>query len=616
MLLAAAQMTGLIPALTAAVPRTHPWVQRLLARTLRMLLLTLLFLCAVGLRRPWDVRTYTGDALGLLTGRVWAYSYRMVERFLALIAHTHGDVPLTDALARWTTALWQPLPPPAAVPVPTDADDDLTRDLADIPDPPRLTVSLDNHRKPVYSDYLLPRGLVGRLGQVLPCRTVVLLHDADGHVLLATTHRGDQHLTVGVPQILERYAAAIGQRVRVQAIVDREGMSTAFLFQMALAGHTVVTILRQAQDRDRDSFVDVGPWTPLVVDADGTVVREVALARYHLTVPDHPETFPLTVALIRDHRWRVPLPTATEVAWDADLEGDAACWWADEWVAPPAPPVPTQPKLIPIVSTTPMTDALALVQLYTARWPQQENRIKDFLLPLGLDTNHGFARTEVEHSEVAKQRTQMETTLVRIQDLVQRTRQRIAQTVGRIGRIQDRQRLRQQRTETADAPPASAAAQKDEQALARAQATVQTAHAKLEAYCQEARQVRRSLDDLEATARQMYEVDQRKDQVMTVFKVALVNLILWVRAHWFPASSAHATWRRLEPFFRLPGLVVWEREVVRVFLRPFNDRAYNRDLRAWCQRVTAAEPRLPCGRRLVLIFGPPRDRQSESQRRC
>jgi hypothetical protein len=34
-----------------------------------MLLLTLLFLAIAGLRRTWDLRSYTGDTLALLSGR-------------------------------------------------------------------------------------------------------------------------------------------------------------------------------------------------------------------------------------------------------------------------------------------------------------------------------------------------------------------------------------------------------------------------------------------------------------------------------------------------------------------------------------------------------------------
>ena len=60
-------------------------------------------------------------------------------------------------------------------------------------------------------------------------------------------------------------------------------------------------------------------------------------------------------------------------------------------------------------------DAVELAQTYIHRWPVQENIIKDFLLPLGLDTNHGYAKTPVENSEVAKRRTALEKRLVKVQ---------------------------------------------------------------------------------------------------------------------------------------------------------------------------------------------------------
>jgi hypothetical protein len=109
-LLAAAHETGLITTLTEAVPTPAPTTRlgRMGRATIRTLLLTLLFLAAAGLRRTWDLRSYTGDALALLTGRLWAYGYRHVERFLALIARAGAAELLTDALARWTMQLWQP----------------------------------------------------------------------------------------------------------------------------------------------------------------------------------------------------------------------------------------------------------------------------------------------------------------------------------------------------------------------------------------------------------------------------------------------------------------------------------------------------------------------------
>jgi hypothetical protein len=49
---------------------------------------------------------------------------------------------------------------------------------------------------------------------------------------------------------------------------------------------------------------------------------------------------------------------------------------------------------------------------------------------------------------------------------------------------------------------------------------------KQERYSKEQREVLRALEDLAAKERTMYEVDHRKDQVMTVCKVALANLAI------------------------------------------------------------------------------------------
>lgn len=100
----------------------------------------------------------------------------------------------------------------------------------------------------------------------------------------------------------------------------------------------------------------------------------------------------------------------------------------------------------------------------------------------------------------------------------------------------------------------------------------------------------------------MYEVDNRKDYVMTVCKVALANLAMWTRDHYFPASYARATWKRLLPFFQLPGTIMQDATHVQVELRPFNDPTLNRDLAVLCERVNQASPRLPDGRQLSFTI--------------
>ena len=83
--LRAAHQTGLLKELQTALSPSHFAIDPSLRlahtqpTTLRRQVLTLLFLEAVGLRRTWDLRGYTGKALALLTGRHRAYGYRHTE---------------------------------------------------------------------------------------------------------------------------------------------------------------------------------------------------------------------------------------------------------------------------------------------------------------------------------------------------------------------------------------------------------------------------------------------------------------------------------------------------------------------------------------------------------
>lgn len=231
--LSAAHETALLSQLEAAVLASQdnlqvhqPPAQRL-SQPPQTLLLTLVFLNAVGLQRPWDLRTYTGSALGRLSRRPQPYSYRHVERFLRRLATANADEAFTTALAGWTSTLWQ------------------VKARSQEASSPHVYV--DGHRKPVYTDALIPRGLIGNSGKILGCRALTLLHDNQGHPLLATTHRGDLHLTNGIPQVLTRYEQASEALHLTDLVVDREAMAADFLAQMSAQGRTITTILKTNQ---------------------------------------------------------------------------------------------------------------------------------------------------------------------------------------------------------------------------------------------------------------------------------------------------------------------------------------------------------------------------------
>jgi hypothetical protein len=250
--------------------------------------------------------------------------------------------------------------------------------------------------------------------------------------------------------------------------------------------------------------------------------------------------------------------------------------------------------------------------------------IRDYLLPLGLDTNHGYGKTPVPNSEVSKKRATLEKRLNDIKHWAPAARERASKASLRYTRLhketkakgEKRYRILDEQLQQLQAQGVSPGEWKAERNRLQAEAeremqeswqrvsqvleTSNKEFAKWERYCREQGDLLRALEDLAAQERTMYELDNRKDQVMTVFKLALANLVMWTRDQCFPASYAQATWARLAPFFQLPGTITSSGQMVSVQLRPFHDRQYNRDLSLLCQRVNEKQLQLPDGR--LLLF--------------
>jgi hypothetical protein len=620
LLLAAAHQTGFLAKLGATIQGVAsvgcPSGLPLNLAVVERLVLTLLFLPVAGLARTWDLRTYTGTLLALVTGRGCAYSYAYVEQFLSRLARAQADERLTDAVAQWTWTLWH--------------DEQSQQEQEE----QRAVFYVDGHRKAVYSDVLVPRGPVGKLGgKILGCRELVVLHDNEGHPLLATTHRGDQHLTIGVPQLLQRYEQATDLVHLNGLVVDREGMAAEFLFQLHSEGRQVVTLLRSNQYEDEHSFTEVGEWLPWRLDRSGQVVCEVAAARFQLprsTQPDQP--LAVRVALIRDWRKLIACEAATDgqmdegEQWKADLAPDQQQFWEPEWQATPALPAPTRPKLIPVVTTAAEANAVELARTYFRRWNCQENAIRDWLIPLNLDTNHGYAKEPVVNSELVKQRTVLEKRVAHLHRLAAESRKRLRQ-MRESNQVREQQVViweQRQQDLLVQVTTLETLCQFGEPGLLAIKAQqleteweVHHRRVLLEATsiagkremnhceqsCRALRQVLRKQEELQAYEREMQELDNTKDQIMTLLKVGLANLGMWVRDHYFGESYQSCGWERLVPFFQLSGWVTATQTEVKLDFSPFNHRGMGRDLQDLCRKVNTDGAYLPDGRRLVLTVG-------------
>jgi len=379
------------------------------------------------------------------------------------------------------------------------------------------------------------------------------------------------------------------------------------------------------------SFEQVGAWQPWRSNRAGQVICEVASARFTLPRPNPLDPpVQVEVALIRDWRKRLLVEQADEAVavqnWQADLAPQHQRFWEEGWQALPAPPAPTTPKLIPVITTGHGMDAVELAQTYFQRWKCQENSIRDWLIPLNLDTNHGYAKEQVVNSELAKRQEGLEGRVHRLEHLTQASRARLM-----VLRDQDHQLQKQASAYeqhwmelSLQVLPFEATGQTEERdyfpVKARQLATdweMRQRKAKLEkhavrslrildtceGYCRELRHVRRRQEDLQAQAREMYELDHTKDQLMTLLKVGLANLGMWVRDQYFGESYQHCGWERLLPFFQLGGWITTTASEVQLELCAFNNRALVRDLEEVCRNVNTSGATLPDGRQLVMSVG-------------
>ena len=431
--------------------------------------------------------------------------------------------------------------------------------------------------------------------------------------------------------MLHCYEQATGQALMQRVVVDREGMAAEFLAQLQLEGRQVLTLLRSDQYEAEGSFEQVGQWQPWRYNRSGQVICEVAAARFALKRPD--DVLPpleVEVALIRDWRKLLVVEQADEAGavqdWQADLAPQHQRFWEEGWQALPAPPAPTTPKLIPVITTGHGMDAVELAQTYFHRWKCQENSLRDWLIPLNLDTNHGYAKEQVVNSELAKRQLVTTGRQHRLEHLAQACRARLASLREQDDRLEEQvQAHEQRRSELSIQVTHFEEASRSEEreyfpVKARHVATeweVRQRKAKLEkhavrrqgildtceGYCRDLRHVLRRQEDLEAQAREMYELDHAKDQLMTLFKVGLANLGMWVRDHYFGEGYQHCGWQRLLPFFQLGGWITATSSEVQLELCAFNNRALVRDLEEVCRNVNTSGASLPDGRRLVVSVG-------------
>jgi hypothetical protein len=542
-------------------------------------LLTLLMTPALDLFKPHDLTTYTGTALGLLTERHRPYSADEMEHFILSGVRVGWTEPITADVSSWATQLW--------------ATDEL--DTSDAP----AYLYWDWHVKAVYSDYHVPRTKHGTSDRIVGARKQLMLHDAAGHLLFMRTYRGDTHLVDGMVDGTVYYEGlAEGQRLTHQ-IFDREGLSVAhFKDLLDDEDRQFITCLRSNQYEGVDSFELSGSFQPFRHDQHGRVVQESTEASYIMKDRRQGEDDLLLRAILL----RKPADEASD---EADDEARLHVIITPDWETP----------------------AADIAHWYRGRYPKQENAIRDWWLPLGGDVNVGYDKRKVENSELAKRKTELKSQLETLERYIPACEKRLQAAQRRLQKHTERYQAEREAVQQAlrqaiQQRDAQGDATLDIYQWARAEETriqkqlepqrtrmeaaaekVKKEQDKQQHYREDQQQKQQALAEItQAMAdHPMYELDDRKDQLLSALRLCLTNALQWLRDMVFPGSYASATYKTLAPFVQMGGFVVKYPDHIEVLLDGFWQSAKQQDLEEVVARCNAHSFTAPDG--CLLRFG-------------
>lgn len=557
-------------------------------------LLTLMEMPVLELFKPHDLNTYSGTSLGLTTGRGRPYSADEMAHFVSSCVQTGGDETLTAAAAQWATQLW-----------------DLETERGS--DGPTY-LYWDWHVKTVYSDYRVPRSKHGTNGRIVGARKQLMLHDEAGHLLLLRTYRGDTHLIEGMKDGGAYYEGLAESHRLTHQIFDREGLSVVYFKELTddeEVERQFTTCLRSNQYDGVESFDLRGSFQPFLYDEHGEVIEEIAEARYKMKDRRKGED-DLTLRAILLRR-----PAGEE---DDESGGEGETVADDD---------KTDDEVRLQVIVTPELDAPAteVVERYRARQSKQENAIRDWWLTLGGDINVGYDKRPVENSELAKKKEELEARLGRLERYIPACAERLEHARQQRQKYAERYRTALETAEKKIEQEIQQCAEREVSALGiyrwaeaeksrvqehlkPARQRIETTAAKIERedekrqrYCEERQEKEQAWVKVAQAVEKypMYELDDRKDQLMSSLRVFLVNVLQWLRGAVFPESYARATYETLAPILQMGGFVVEQGDCIEVFLDGFWQSAKQRELKEIVARCNAQQFTAPDGR--ALRFG-------------
>lgn len=363
---------------------------------------------------------------------------------------------------------------------------------------PLLCYYVDGQTKPLWSKQRVKKNKVSMLGRVMGCLEQVFVHDAFGHPVYLETYAGKAPVGEHVLSLFEKIEAALegpGPALRVQRVIVMD------------AANNSVGTLRAFARQERYHYItalDANQWQPRKVRAQG---RPQRYAYGEATLRD----CRIELADSRDKGYLVVV-RAVQIDWD-------------------------QGKRTVLVTSLPkaVVGASLVVKTYFDRWPCEELRFKDMKGFACLHRVAGYGKQRLPDEKVRQAQQDLQAKLTVLRSRLRLPLKAIADQEARLAAWIEKERriycqapvVDGQRVVTPEQRAGLKRLAREMRLCKRTLKALEAEHekelGKLRAY--EKQWLRLQGKDY------VYRIDVELDQLMTYFRVALVNLSSWFLHH-------------------------------------------------------------------------------------
>ena len=503
---------------------------------------TLLFMPVFGMERIWHFKTvYPRKGLGLVTGSGDPYKYHTMDNFLRELPLLDIDQKLSKSLAKLYVESFH----------------------ISFRTKESRTFYIDCFRKAVWTKKNIPKGMHATRNQILKCLDVYFIHDAQGRPLLPLTRPGDSYLGEALFPIIEALEDAIGKKVVDFAIFDREGLAVSVFKELRKKKKHFITVLRENQYNSLGDFEipKKKRWKTYKKDpSTGKLTEQILDCNKTLLDSKTKQSYRVRTILVREVGSDSFAVVATSI--DRRIEPDAG----------------------------------KIVSKYKDRWDRQENSFKQMKPSLYLDTNHGTNVIEQEDNRVIRRKVEnLEKKIQAKKNKIESALNKIRKAEEQLKKLEERIKLDETvRKDTEQYKKHIIRSEKILHSISAYRSTVSTSQLKLS-------DLSRRLNNIDQ-AKILYEIDTRKDHVMTNLETALNNADIFVKERYLPEQYRRSDFRTIRDIlYRQQGSYYETNDEIKVILNHYDQEPEHQMLAEYAtKKINDAQLTTNSGKRLVV----------------